>query len=39
VINAYKSPPDRDPPNKPNFHKSYGYLRTPELSNVVRGFV
>ena len=39
VINAYKSPPDRVPPNKPNFHKSYGYLRTPELSNVVRGFV
>jgi PGAP1-like protein len=39
VINTYKSPPDRVPPNKPNFHKSYGYLRTPELSNVVRGFV
>jgi hypothetical protein len=39
VINAYKSPPDRVPSNKPNFHKSYGYLRTPELSNVVRGFV
>src|SRR5436309_5016690 len=37
VINAYKSPPDRVPPSKPNFHKSYGYLRTPELSNVVRG--
>jgi hypothetical protein len=35
VINAYKIPPDRVPPNKPNFHKSYGYLRTPELSNVV----
>ena len=39
VINAYKSPLDRDPANKPNFHKSYGYLRTPELSNLVRGFV
>jgi hypothetical protein len=39
VINAYKSPPDRVPANKPNYHKSYGYLRTPELSNIVRGFV
>ena len=38
VINAYRSPFDRDPPNKPNYHKSYGYLRTPELSNVVRAF-
>jgi hypothetical protein len=38
VINAYLSPMDRDPPNKPNYHKSYGYLRTPELSNVVRAF-
>jgi len=38
VINAYRSPLDRDPPDKPNYHKSYGYLRTPELSNVVRGF-
>jgi hypothetical protein len=39
VINAYKSPPDRVPANKANYHKSYGYLRTPELSIVVRGFV
>jgi Alpha/beta hydrolase of unknown function (DUF900) len=38
VINSYVSPPDRDPANKPNYHKSYGYLRTPELSNLVRGF-
>ena len=38
VNNAYVSPPDRNPPNKPNYHKSYGYLRTPELSNLVRGF-
>ena len=38
VINAYLSPMDRNPPNKPNYHKSYGYLRTPELSNVVRAF-
>jgi hypothetical protein len=38
VINAYRSPLDRAPPDKPNYHKSYGYLRTPELSNVVRAF-
>ena len=38
VINAYRSPLDRTPPNKPNYHKSYGYLRTPELSNIVRAF-
>ena len=38
VINAYRSPSDRTPPNKANYHKSYGYLRTPELSNVVRAF-
>ena len=38
VINAYRSPLDRDPPNKPNYHKSYGYLRTPEMSNIVRAF-
>jgi hypothetical protein len=39
VINAYCSPDDRNPPNKPNYHKSYGYLRTPELSELVRAFV
>jgi hypothetical protein len=39
VINAYRSPLDRDPPNKQNYHKSYGYPRTPELSNVVRSFI
>ena len=39
VINAYKSPADRDPPGKPNYHKSYGYLRTPELSTLIRGFI
>jgi hypothetical protein len=38
VINAYRSPLDRVPPNKPNYHKSYGYLRTPEMSNIVRAF-
>ena len=38
VINAYRSPLDRVPSNKPNYHKSYGYLRTPEMSNIVRAF-
>jgi hypothetical protein len=38
VINAYRSPLDRSPADKPNYHKSYGYLRTPEMSNVVRAF-
>ncbi len=38
VINAYRSPLDRYPPDRPNYHKSYGYLRTPEMSNVVRAF-
>ena len=38
VINAYRSPSDRNPPDKPNYHKSYGYLRVPELSDVVRAF-
>lgn len=38
VINAYRSPLDRNPSDKPNYHKSYGYLRTPEMSNVVRAF-
>jgi len=34
VINGYRSPA-----GKANEHKSYGYLRTPELSQVVRAFV
>jgi pimeloyl-ACP methyl ester carboxylesterase len=38
VINAYRSPSDKNPADKPNYHKSYGYLRTPELSDVVRAF-
>ena len=38
VINAYRSPLDRSPADQPNYHKSYGYLRTPEMSNVVRAF-
>jgi hypothetical protein len=38
VINAHRSPSDRVPADKPNYHKSYGYLRTPEVSNVVRAF-
>ena len=39
VINAYRGPADKLPANSPNYHKSYGYLRTPELSEVVRAFV
>jgi len=34
VINGYVSPQ-----NKPNYHKSYGYLRAPELSEVIRRFI
>jgi hypothetical protein len=34
VINNYRSPD-----KKPNVHKSYGYLRTPELSYIVREFI
>lgn len=36
VINDY-TPPDRD--KKRNHHKSYGYLRTPELSKHVAAFL
>lgn len=34
VINGYLRPD-----GNPNFHKSYGYLRTPELSKLLRGFI
>jgi triacylglycerol esterase/lipase EstA (alpha/beta hydrolase family) len=34
VINNY-----RGPAGKPNFHKSYGYLRTPEFSEQLRSFL
>jgi hypothetical protein len=34
VINGYYSPE-----RKPNHHKIYGYLRTPELTELVRAFV
>ncbi|MCZ6743434.1 MAG: alpha/beta hydrolase [Alphaproteobacteria bacterium] len=34
VINGYLSPSD-----EPNHHKSYGYLRTPELSEHIRDFL
>lgn len=34
VLNGY-----RDPQDKPNPHKSYGYLRTPEFSKLLRGFL
>jgi hypothetical protein len=33
VVNGY-----RRPNGEPNHHKSYGYLRTPEFSRVVRSF-
>lgn len=36
VLNGYLRPkPDR----KPNYHKSYGYLRAPEVSQVIRSFI
>lgn len=34
VINGYKTPD-----GKPNYHKLYGYLRAPELSEVVGRFI
>lgn len=34
VANGYLSPSD-----EPNHHKSYGYLRTPELSEHIRDFL
>ncbi len=34
VINTYKSPK-----GDPNYHKSYGYLRAPELSQAIRAFI
>lgn len=34
VMNGYLSPSD-----EPNHHKSYGYLRTPELSEHIRDFL
>jgi pimeloyl-ACP methyl ester carboxylesterase len=34
VVNGYLSPSE-----KPNHHKSYGYLRTPELSEHIRDFL
>lgn len=34
VINSYISPA-----GKANYHKSYGYLRAPELSEIVRAFL
>jgi hypothetical protein len=30
---------ERDPEGKHNHHKSYGYLRTPELSELVKEFI
>ncbi len=34
VINSYQSPS-----GEPNYHKSYGYLRTPELSEHIAAFL
>jgi len=34
VINSYRSPS-----GEPNYHKSYGYLRTPELSKQIAAFL
>ena len=48
VLNDYRKPKKgkpgtteggRDPEGKNNHHKSYGYLRTPELSELVKGFI
>lgn len=48
VLNDYKKPKKgepgttegiRDPKGKNNHHKSYGYLRMPELSELVKGFI
>jgi hypothetical protein len=37
VLNGYRAPPD--PPGKANHHKIYGYLRTPEFSELVKAFI
>lgn len=34
VINSYVNPQ-----RKPNYHKSYGYLRAPEISEAIRKFI
>lgn len=34
IINGY-----RDLDRNPNYHKSYGYLRAPEVSKVIRAFI
>ena len=34
IINGY-----RNPQGDPNYHKSYGYLRTPEISHTIRSFI
>ncbi len=48
VLNDYRKPKkgqsgttemERDPEGKNNHHKSYGYLRTPELSELVKEFI
>jgi hypothetical protein len=40
VINGYTAPPQKPGhEGKPNHHKIYGYLRTPELSEAIDEFV
>lgn len=39
VINGYVAPPPPGHEGKPNPHKIYGYLRTPELSEAIDRFI
>lgn len=39
VINGYTGKKKGGKEGKPNHHKSYGYLRTPEVSSAIRSFL
>ena len=39
VINSYTGKNQGGNKGKPNYHKSYGYLRTPEMSSAIRSFL
>ncbi len=39
VINGYTGKKKDGKDGKPNHHKSYGYLRAPEMSNAIRAFL
>ena len=39
VINGYAGKKKDGKDGKPNHHKSYGYLRAPEMSNAIRAFL